>query len=95
MFEIRELTKTYADGKEAVRGLDLDIDEGMLGLLGPNGAGKTTFLSMLVLACEPTGGTRIYDGLDAARAANRRAIRGMIGYLPQVFAVIAHLPGLA
>jgi len=94
VFEMRDLAKTYADGKEAVRGLSLTIRDGMFGLLGPNGAGKTTFLSMLVLACEPTRGERIYDGLDAARPANRPPIRRMIGYLPQDFAVIPHLSGI-
>jgi len=94
MIEVRGLSKTYADGKRALESLDLDLDEGMFGLLGPNGAGKTTFISMLVLAVEPTRGSRVYDGLDAARASNRSAIRGKIGYLPQDFAPISRLTGL-
>ena len=41
--EARRLTKTYAGGVEAVRGLDFDVEPGeMFGLLGPNGAGKST-----------------------------------------------------
>ena len=93
MIELRGLTKTYADGHRALRGVDLTLGEGMFGLLGPNGAGKTTFLSILVLAVEPTSGTRIYDGRDAARASNRSFIRRTIGYLPQDFQPIRHLTG--
>jgi ABC-type multidrug transport system ATPase subunit len=93
MIELAGLTKTYSDGHHALRGVDLTLGEGMFGLLGPNGAGKTTFLSILVLAIEPTSGTRIYDGYDAARASNRAIIRRSIGYLPQDFQPIRHLTG--
>lgn len=93
MIELHGLTKTYSDGHQALRGVDLTLGEGMFGLLGPNGAGKTTLLSILVLAVEPTSGRRIYDGLDAARASNRSAIRRTIGYLPQDFQPIRHLTG--
>jgi ABC-2 type transport system ATP-binding protein len=65
----------------------------MVGLLGPNGAGKTTFLSILVLALEPSSGRRVYDGLDAARARLRPAIRRRIGYLPQDYRPLAGLSG--
>jgi len=94
MISVRGLSKTYVDGKHALGGVDLDLEGGMLGLLGPNGAGKTTLISMLVLAVEPTGGERTYEGLTAARARNRPAIRAMIGYLPQQFDPIPCLTGL-
>ncbi len=93
MIELADLTKTYSDGTRALRGVSLSFDKGMLGLLGPNGAGKTTFLSILVLALEPTSGRRVYDGLDAARPALRPAIRRNIGYLPQDFRPLGHLTG--
>src|SRR5262245_1331256 len=94
MIRVRDLTKTYADGKRALTGLTLEFGDGMLGLLGPNGSGKSTFLSMLVLASEPTSGTLEYHGLDAAHSRSRAAIREMIGYLPQDFAPIGGLTGL-
>ena len=94
MIEIRGLTKTYSDGYRALRGVDLVLGDGLFGLLGPNGAGKTTFLSILVLALEPTSGTRSYDGADPRHAANRSQIRRSIGYLPQDFQSIRHLTGL-
>jgi ABC-2 type transport system ATP-binding protein len=93
MIELRGIAKTYSDGKHALRGVDLSLGEGMFGLLGPNGAGKTTLLSILVLALEPSEGTRIYDGLDARSAIARPKIRGTIGYLPQDFQPIRHLTG--
>jgi ABC-2 type transport system ATP-binding protein len=93
MFELRGITKTYPDGKAALGGIDLALGEGMFGLLGPNGAGKTTLLSILVLTLEPTRGVRLYDGLDAAVARNRAAIRRSIGYLPQDFQPVHALTG--
>ncbi|HYR30064.1 MAG TPA: ATP-binding cassette domain-containing protein [Thermoanaerobaculia bacterium] len=93
MIELRGVTKTYSDGHHALRGVDLTLGEGMFGLLGPNGAGKTTLLSILVLAVEPTSGTRRYDGSDPARGAQRAAIRRSIGYLPQDFQPVRYLTG--
>lgn len=92
MIETRHIMKTYADGTQALRGIDLTFGDGMLGLLGPNGAGKTTFLSILTLALEPSSGQRHYFGLDD-RAAHRPKIRRMIGYLPQEFFPIRGLTG--
>src|ERR1044071_4118340 len=91
MIELDGLSKTYADGTEALTGVSLSLDHGMFGLLGPSGAGKTTFLSILVLALEPTAGRRVYDGLDAARADLRGAIRKRIGFLPQDYRPLPHL----
>jgi ABC-2 type transport system ATP-binding protein len=93
MIELRGITTTYSDGKHALGGVDLTLGEGMYGLLGPNGAGKTTLLSILVLALEPSGGTRVYDGLDARSALARPKIRESIGFLPQDFQPIRHLTG--
>ncbi|HSK75906.1 MAG TPA: ATP-binding cassette domain-containing protein [Thermoanaerobaculia bacterium] len=93
MIELQDITKTYPDGFAALSGVSLSLDRGMFGLLGHNGAGKTTFLSILVLALEPTSGRRVYDGLDAARPTARAAIRSRIGFLPQDYQPIRHLTG--
>jgi|SRR5262245_35834500 len=94
LIELHGIRKTYSDGHEALRGIDLSLGEGMFGLLGPNGAGKTTLLSILVLAVEPTAGTMRFDGVDASSGPARAAIRRHIGFLPQDFQPIRHLTGV-
>jgi len=55
--KISNLTKTYADGTEALKGIDLDIAQGdFFALLGANGAGKTTLISILTSLCRKTAG---------------------------------------
>jgi ABC-2 type transport system ATP-binding protein len=93
MVNLHDIRKVWIDGKIALRGVSLSLTSGMFGLLGPNGAGKTTLLSILVMAVEPSGGRRLYGGLDAARAADRPRIRASIGYLPQQFQPVRHLSG--
>jgi ABC-2 type transport system ATP-binding protein len=93
LIELYGISKTYSDGHQALRGIDLSLGEGMFGLLGPNGAGKTTLLSILVLALEPTEGVRRYAGLDPHHRGTRAAIRRSIGYLPQDFQPVRHLSG--
>jgi ABC-2 type transport system ATP-binding protein len=93
LIELEGIAKTYADGLEALKGVSIRLKRGMFGLLGPNGAGKTTFLSILVLALEPSAGRRVYDGLDAASRRARAAIRRRIGFLPQDYHPIGHLTG--
>ncbi len=92
MIELQNIRKTYPDGTQALKGLDLAFGDGMLGLLGPNGAGKTTLLSILVLALEPSSGQRRYFGIDD-RPRHRGRIRGMIGYLPQELDPVETLSG--
>lgn len=93
LIELHGIRKTYSDGHEALRGIDLSLGEGMFGLLGPNGAGKTTLLSILVLALEPTAGTMLFQGVDAASGRARSAIRAQIGFLPQDFQPLRDLTG--
>ncbi len=81
MIETRALAKTF--GKiQAVRGVDLDIEEGeIFGLLGPNGAGKTTTLGMLCTIVRPTSGTGRIAGFDIAR--NPGQVRRKVGIVFQ------------
>jgi len=83
MLVIKDLTKTYASGVQALKGISLEIQPGMFGLLGPNGAGKTTLMKILATLLEPESGTAEMDGLDliAAKASTRKKL----GYLPQDF----------
>lgn len=81
--KIENLSKIYADGHKALNGLNLEIEPGMFGLLGPNGAGKTTLMRILTLLQSSTSGTVYFDDYDIAR--DRKAIRSLLGYLPQDF----------
>jgi ABC-2 type transport system ATP-binding protein len=77
-----DLTLTYADGTEAVRGVDLHVPEGeFFGFLGPNGAGKTTTIKVLATLLAPTGGTVRVNGFDVTERP--RAVRSTIGYMAQ------------
>jgi ABC-2 type transport system ATP-binding protein len=58
-----------------------------LGVLGPPGAGKSTLLSLLTGARLPTAGTLRVGGLDPADRAQRRRLRGQVGYVPQGMSV--------
>ena len=80
---IKSLSKEYARGNRALKGIDLEIDCGMFGLLGPNGAGKTTLMRILVTLLRPTEGSVKINGLDINR--DRGPIRSLVGYLPQSF----------
>jgi ABC-2 type transport system ATP-binding protein len=65
--EVRQLTKTYPGGVEAVRGIDFDVAAGeVFGLLGPNGAGKSTTVGMLTTTIAPTSGHARLAGFDVA-----------------------------
>ena len=79
---IRNLTKSYASGFQALKGVDLDIEEGeILALLGPNGAGKTTMISIICGIVTPSGGTVTVAGHDILR--DFRKTRSIIGLVPQ------------
>jgi ABC-2 type transport system ATP-binding protein len=65
--EVRQLTKTYPGGVEAVKGIDFDVAPGeVFGLLGPNGAGKSTTVGMLTTTIVPTSGQARVAGFDVA-----------------------------
>jgi ABC-2 type transport system ATP-binding protein len=81
--EIRDLYKNYGK-KEALKGINLDIESGMFGLLGPNGAGKTTLMRILATLIDKTSGGVVINGVDIK---NKARIREQIGYLPQDFSM--------
>jgi ABC-2 type transport system ATP-binding protein len=83
MLEIRDLSKTYANGVQALRNVSLQIPTGMFGLLGPNGAGKSSLMRTIATLQDPDSGSIHLDGLDVL--ANKPAARRLLGYLPQEF----------
>ncbi len=85
MLQIRDLSKTYANGVHALRGVSLDIPKGMFGLLGPNGAGKSTLMRTLATLQDADSGSARLGTLDLL--ADKSSARRLLGYLPQEFGV--------
>jgi ABC-2 type transport system ATP-binding protein len=83
MLSIRDLTKTYASGVQALKGISLDLSPGVFGLLGPNGSGKTTLMKIVATLLEPDSGTIEMNGADLL--TRRMHTRRLLGYLPQDF----------
>ena len=82
IISVKDVSKTYATGFEALKGINLDIDKGeIFALLGPNGAGKTTLISIVCGIVTPTTGTVTVDGHHIVN--DYRAARTMIGLVPQ------------
>jgi len=81
---IRQLTKTYGNGFQALSGIDLDVAEGdFFALLGPNGAGKSTTIGILSTLVNKTSGTVNVFGHDLDRQP--AALKRSIGVVPQEF----------
>jgi ABC-2 type transport system ATP-binding protein len=89
--EVRGLRKRFGT-KEAVAGIDLEIEAGSLaGLVGPNGAGKTTSLSMMTGLLRPDTGQILINGLDVW--ADPRAAKAVIGVVPDQARLFERLSG--
>jgi len=83
--QIRDVSKSYANGVQALKDVTLTIPMGMYGLLGPNGAGKSTLMRILATLQEPDAGTVTLGDLDVVRQKDE--VRKTLGYLPQEFGV--------
>ena len=82
VLSVSNLSKTYASGFHALKGIDLTIRRGeIFALLGPNGAGKTTLISIICGIVNASAGTVLVDGHDIVR--DYRAARSLIGLVPQ------------
>ncbi|MFZ5892730.1 MAG: ABC transporter ATP-binding protein [Myxococcota bacterium] len=82
ILSIEKLTKTYASGLAALKGVSLDIEKGeIFALLGPNGAGKTTLINIVCGIVTPTSGSARVGGHDIVRGY--REARTQIGLVPQ------------
>jgi ABC-2 type transport system ATP-binding protein len=79
---LRNLRKTYKNGLQALKGIDLDVASGdFFALLGPNGAGKSTTIGILCsLVTKTSGQVRVF-GHDLDR--NPHEVRRAIGLVPQ------------
>ncbi|MEO9965325.1 MAG: ABC transporter ATP-binding protein [Reichenbachiella sp.] len=83
--EIKNLSKTYANGVQALKNVNLEIETGMFGLLGPNGAGKSSLMRTLATLQEPDTGSIMFGDIDVL--TQKDEVRKILGYLPQEFGV--------
>src|SRR5690606_8622349 len=83
---VRGLRKTWRGGVEALRGLDLSVEEGQIfGVVGPDGAGKTTLLKVLAGVVSLTAGEATVLGRRLPEGIGE--VREHLGYLPQRFSL--------
>ena len=82
---ICDVSKTYANGVQALKEVTLTIPVGMYGLLGPNGAGKSTLMRILATLQEPDAGSVRLGDTDVLNQKDE--VRKTLGYLPQEFGV--------
>lgn len=82
IISIKNLSKMYASGLQALHNINLEIEKGeIFALLGPNGAGKTTLISIICGIVTPGEGSVTVDGHDII--SDYRAARSKIGLVPQ------------
>jgi ABC-2 type transport system ATP-binding protein len=86
---IRNLSKTYANGVQALADVTLTIPNGMFGLLGPNGAGKSTLMRTIATLQRPDSGSIQLGALDVL--GQPEEVRKLLGYLPQEFGLYPNL----
>ena len=88
MIQIKDLTITYPDGKIAVSGLNLTINDGeTVAIVGANGAGKSSLLLSMVGVITPSSGTISLDDVEVNKK-NISEIRAQIGIVfqnPMIF----------
>ena len=89
---ISGLSKTYSNGVQALKDLNLTIGNNMFGLLGPNGAGKSTLMRTIATLQEPDSGEVWLDNINVVK--QKDAVRRLLGYLPQEFGVYPKISGL-
>src|SRR5688572_22376504 len=82
---IQNLNKTYSNGVQALKDVNLTINQGMFGLLGPNGAGKSSLMRTIATLQEADAGTITLGNIDVLK--QKEEVRKILGYLPQEFGV--------
>lgn len=85
MLEIKGVNKNFIK-KQALKDINLELENGIYGLLGENGAGKTTLMKMMATLDRPTSGTLMYDEKNIW---NNKAYLINMGYMPQDIEIYA------
>jgi ABC-type multidrug transport system ATPase subunit len=83
--QIKNLNKTYSNGVQALKDVNLTIPQGMFGLLGPNGAGKSSLMRTLATLQQADSGSVTLGDIDVLK--DKAKVREILGYLPQEFGV--------
>jgi len=79
---LRQLSKTYRNGVQALKGIDLDVEQGdFFALLGPNGAGKTTAIGIIASLVNKSSGKALVFGHDID--TDLEAAKACLGLVPQ------------
>jgi len=82
---IQNLNKTYSNGVQALKDINLTINQGMFGLLGPNGAGKSSLMRTISTLQEADSGSIMLGDINVL--TQKEEVRKILGYLPQEFGV--------
>jgi len=85
ILQIKNISKTYSNGVEALKNISLEIGNGMFGLLGPNGAGKSTLMRTIASLQNADEGSIKIGEIDIFN--DKHSLRKILGYLPQEFGV--------
>lgn len=101
MIQVKNLTKTYANGKietHVLKGIDLEVKTGeFLAIMGKSGAGKSTLMYQMSILDEPTSGEIIIDGVDILSLSIREKTEfrlNRLGYVFQDYALVPELTSL-
>lgn len=80
--DVKNLTKTYPNGVQALKGINLQVEKGdFFALLGPNGAGKSTLIGIISSLVNATSGDASVFGVSVTQERSRAM--SMIGLVPQ------------
>jgi len=82
---IENLSKTYQNGIQALKKVNLVISTGMFGILGPNGAGKSTLMRTIATLQKASEGKVQLNNIDVLNEKDK--VRQILGYLPQEFGI--------
>ncbi len=94
MIKLSNVTKTYPNGTQALKNVDLTINDGeFVFIVGPNGAGKTTLTKLLLREEKATTGKIEINGFDLNKMKNRKVpyLRRTMGFVFQDFRLFPHM----